>query len=540
MDLQPTPKELAINALNANQQHQYALARHVEKLSAQLAELDKLLPQADTEDGESELECDFYVPDAKPPVGIILKQAAGISFFQRRDEENSLFELHLPAKEVEALKVAVNAELRRVEQLEGGSSSTNDSQLTEKLDWSVIAEKVSDTSSIKRTAEECKIKWIGELSTAVNRGSWTTSEQQKLQQILKSKAKAKQIVNWVEVSKTLGTNRLPIDCMRQGLERPRHVWTPDADQKLLDAVKQYGTSWGLVARYVGPDVSGPQCSTRFLRTLDTSLRRGTWSAEEDKRLIAAVAGYGKSWAEVATVIPGRNSEQCRDRWSGNLDPAKASNKDDAWTEEEDKTLIEAVKQTGRKWKAIGIQIGRSATVCRLHYDKLNPEDFQLDSPSAGASTPQGEDEEIGASSGRSTPRPQPRKKKQSQLAMDSPLVAEPSKSKPRPRPVAKNSGTGRGTKRAAPDEGEIPRKKQVIEEVLVPDRVPQAAPEPDALVGGGEISQPTSQSAEPTTADTSVIPNSKKGKRRVIQVSTLPRRRSSRLNAEVDGGGSQS
>lgn len=39
----PTPKDLALQALQANQVHQYALAQHAEKLTAELAELDKLL-----------------------------------------------------------------------------------------------------------------------------------------------------------------------------------------------------------------------------------------------------------------------------------------------------------------------------------------------------------------------------------------------------------------------------------------------------------------------------------------------------------------
>jgi hypothetical protein len=39
----PTPKDLARRALQANQDHQYALAQHAEKLTAELAELDKLL-----------------------------------------------------------------------------------------------------------------------------------------------------------------------------------------------------------------------------------------------------------------------------------------------------------------------------------------------------------------------------------------------------------------------------------------------------------------------------------------------------------------
>jgi hypothetical protein len=163
--------------------------------------------------------------------------------------------------------------------------------------------------------------------------------------------------------------------MRQGLERPRHVWTAEADKKLVDAVRQYGMAWSLgtswffgrhsranpyqVARYVSPEVTAAQCSTRFLRTLDPSLHRGVWSAEEDKRLIDAVAGYGKSWAEVASVVPGRTNEQCRDRWTGTLDPAKIKAKLDDWTEESDQALLEAVKSMGNKWKAIGIKLGHS-------------------------------------------------------------------------------------------------------------------------------------------------------------------------------------
>ncbi|KAJ7774293.1 hypothetical protein DFH07DRAFT_800942, partial [Mycena maculata] len=367
--MQPTPKELALRALNANQEHQCALAGHAQKLTDQLAELDKLLPQADTEDGESDLECDFYIPDAKPPVGPIRNFHNPESpFFEdatKRTRYLNLTVRHtMPAKEVEALKMAVNAELRRVEQLEGGSSSTADPLVTDKLNWSVIAEKVSDTSSLKRTAEECKIKWIGELSPAVNREPWPPTEIHSLQEIIKSKAG--QPINWVEVSKALGTNRLPIDCMRVGLERPRHIWTSEADRKLLDAVELYGTSWSLVARYVAPEVTAAQCSTRFLRTLDPSLRRGTWSAEEDKRLTDAVAAYGKVWPEVASVVPGRTNEQCRDRWT-TIDPAKTGSKNDDWSEEQDKALIEAVKTIGKKWKAVGIQMGRSATIVSPHF-----------------------------------------------------------------------------------------------------------------------------------------------------------------------------
>lgn len=39
----PTPKELALRTLQANQEHQFALAQYATNLDSELAELDKLL-----------------------------------------------------------------------------------------------------------------------------------------------------------------------------------------------------------------------------------------------------------------------------------------------------------------------------------------------------------------------------------------------------------------------------------------------------------------------------------------------------------------
>lgn len=111
----------------------------------------------------------------------------------------------------------------------------------------------------------------------------------------------------------------------------------------------------LVARYVSPDATAAQCFRRYSRTLDPTLKRGTWSTEEDDRLRAAVAAYGKNWVEVATAIPGRTNEQCRDRWMDGL--GSALNKKGQWSEEEDQSLLEAVKDLGNKWKLISARLG---------------------------------------------------------------------------------------------------------------------------------------------------------------------------------------
>ncbi|KAJ7368060.1 hypothetical protein DFH08DRAFT_830201 [Mycena albidolilacea] len=536
----PTPKDLALQALQANQVHQYALAQHAEKLTTELAELDKLLAQADTEDGDSDIECDFYIPGAKPPVGPIRNFSNPESPFfadaiKRNRYMNFTVRHIMPPKEIEALKAAVNVELRRVEQLEGASSTTTDAQMTDKLNWTFIAEKVSDSSSIKRTAEECKIKWIGDLSTAINREPWSPSELQKLQNIVKKKP-SQTAVNWVDVARELGTNRLPLDCMRQSIERPRYVWNVESDQKLMDAVNQYGLSWSLVAKYVSPNLTANQCSTRYLRTLDPTLRRGVWTPEEDERLIAAVAGYGRgAWTEVANVIPGRTNEQCRDRWLSALDPTRGTNKDNEWDEAKDAALIEAVNTNGKKWKAISAQLGHPPTNCRIRYETLAKEGLpsNSESPVAGPSkfsdTPE---DHTPAASGRFTPKPRG-KKGQPQVAIISPPAAKPAR--PRPRALTKTKGAGA----SAPEEDDTsPRKnstdrgkKRVAPDPESPPSQKKRAVQAEAVPGPQKDTQDSNSHAE-----TSSSASPKKDRRRVPEVSSLPRRRSARLNGSEASG----
>lgn len=114
-----------------------------------------------------------------------------------------------------------------------------------------------------------------------------------------------------------------------------------------------------VARQVSEDVTPAQCQNRYYRSLDPSLRRGNWVDEEDTRLRQAVALFGNSWVDVASVMPGRNNEQCRDRWSERLNPNVAKGK---WTPEEDAKMLAAVEELGdATWKAVSEKLGTGRT-----------------------------------------------------------------------------------------------------------------------------------------------------------------------------------
>lgn len=49
------------------------------------------------------------------------------------------------------------------------------------------------------------------------------------------------------------TNRTPLDCMRHGTIRKTHVWTPESDLALLEAIKIYGLNNWLLGASQGHD-----------------------------------------------------------------------------------------------------------------------------------------------------------------------------------------------------------------------------------------------------------------------------------------------
>ena len=59
-------------------------------------------------------------------------------------------------------------------------------------------------------------------------------------------------------------------------------WTNEEDKLLQEAVAVYGeSSWQLVAEYVG-ERTGQQCLFRWTKSIDPRLKKGKWSAKEDK------------------------------------------------------------------------------------------------------------------------------------------------------------------------------------------------------------------------------------------------------------------
>jgi hypothetical protein len=146
-------------------------------------------------------------------------------------------------------------------------------------------------------------------------------------------------------------------------------WTPKEDALLTAAVQKHGRKWVPIAALV-PGRTNPQCRSRWLRHLDpTNGKKGRWTPKEDAKLIEAVGKLGKNFRAVATLIPGRTNERCRDRWDTYYDTkSRHGAVKGPWSQEEDAKLIEAVRKLGKYWVPVAeLVYTRTNTQCRQRW-----------------------------------------------------------------------------------------------------------------------------------------------------------------------------
>lgn len=130
-----------------------------------------------------------------------------------------------------------------------------------------------------------------------------------------------------------------------------------------------------VARNVSEDATAHQCQKRYNDTVDPSIKRGPWSADEDASLLRAVEAFtaqpeGQAvaasaaaipWEDIALFVSGRTKNQCRERYQDRLKPAEKKAKG-RWAANEDALLRDAVAELGTgKWKDISDRVGNGRT-----------------------------------------------------------------------------------------------------------------------------------------------------------------------------------
>lgn len=168
-----------------------------------------------------------------------------------------------------------------------------------------------------------------------------------------------------------------------------NVWTEDDEQRLkhleaeyrFEQAKAKKHAWNLAANTNSSNNNSYPLPPSLMRassldeedaTVSTATdfndvpasrkKRTTWTDEEDERLRSIVSaleydGNRKAnWTDVARLMPGRDSKQCRDRWLNHLDPALAKHANSPWTAEEDEKLVNFIKNHGTRWRLMQLTI----------------------------------------------------------------------------------------------------------------------------------------------------------------------------------------
>ncbi|TDH70979.1 hypothetical protein CCR75_004217 [Bremia lactucae] len=145
-------------------------------------------------------------------------------------------------------------------------------------------------------------------------------------------------------------------------------WSKHEDESLRLAVERSGErNWKAIADQV-PGRNHTQCLQRWTKVLKPGLIKGHWTPEEDGKLRELVAEGKKNWGQVASLIPGRTSKQCRERWCNHLDPN--INKG-FYTEDEDKIIVEMQAKLGNRWSIIAQQLkGRTEDAVKIRWKSL--------------------------------------------------------------------------------------------------------------------------------------------------------------------------
>ncbi|XP_044735438.1 snRNA-activating protein complex subunit 4, partial [Chrysoperla carnea] len=219
------------------------------------------------------------------------------------------------------------------------------------IDWLKIS--IHDLKS-RHTDEDCKAMWYQSLHPHLNNKPYGPREAQKLKEI----AAKHNYQNWDLIAEELGTNRSGYSvCLFNRLNQDKCnkrtlKWTPDEDNRLMSLIEKYKMGnfipWGRIA-HAFPNRDKTQIYCRYNTSLRTEFKKGKFSKQEDLMLVTLAKKFGNNIKKISSYFKERTATQIRIRYTSLI---LNENKIRPWTEEEDKKIIEFVKENHKESKPI--------------------------------------------------------------------------------------------------------------------------------------------------------------------------------------------
>lgn len=114
---------------------------------------------------------------------------------------------------------------------------------------------------------------------------------------------------------------------KTGTLRPG-IWSALEDEILLEMTKKAST-WGKTAKAINQKVhdglairSGKQCKERWNNYLNPEINRGSWTIEEDSRILDLYKEHGKKWSTISKQMKDRTESAVKNRIKSLLNKIK--------------------------------------------------------------------------------------------------------------------------------------------------------------------------------------------------------------------------